>query len=50
MNEEDNKDIQGHTDNNNIYQREEVASTFYEDSCHIIEEARTSAFRAINTA
>ena len=37
-------------DNNNIYQREEVASTFYEDSCHIIEEARTSAFRAINTA
>ena len=36
-------------DNNNIYQRE-VASTLYEDSCHIIEEARTYAFRAINTA
>ena len=35
-------------DNNNIYQREEVTSTLYEDSCHIIEEARTYAFRAYN--
>lgn len=36
--------------NQNIYRQEEMASTLYEDSCHIIEEARIYASRAINSA
>ena len=36
--------------NKNIYQREEMVSTLYEDSCHIIEEARVYACRAVNSA